>query len=883
MNAKTSFIHRALSCLLAALLAVTLCPLAPQAAWAAEGDGTDASGACASADSSGNGTDATSTDSSGTTATPTDEATQQGYTHVFVTVSSNMTDKTGVSGLYKDNVFYVTLDDLCALSGATVDNQDNQTVVLTTSNGVRTIRIDVGSGNLTEWMFSDKFYATCPSARLDGQVYVSALHFLKYLGATVDVNPQGATKLTVFKRYDIQDAYGEMQAMDNGHFFWWDQVQDEDGDLEDLLVNAGVVALINQDPNFFRMMFDASGMERDALESILLEILKNEGATYFNEIDTSQEVALALDAASKASDAGGFLKETFSNSMVSDSALFDGFSIASLGLGISSDMVNAVDSVRQFDNMTAAQKNLLGNTILAYSDDSETLCNGWENILEAAKEVNANVNSAYNNEFTAVAETLVDSANDVWAAQGGTLFSGNPAQIAWDVAIKIYQVLPSSSDVIDRKTQLYNGYNASIIQLVADELLDDAWTDVTRANFLYTNVGDEYSALDRVKSAMVLRLKSTLTTRENLIESGFLSDDLASQMSQQCIEVAQLLSKVEGVQINGCNMFSPDYDDDLSWMQNTAVDYASAYYNQLVAQYGLADTSFTTTYQHGKLTGTGARPGDGGVSTVAAAPEQGNLGIVYKQIGDFDGNGSADLMLGRLYADSLEYTFAGQHDLSLSFTCYYFDQGPEPTEYPAYITSFRPAGTDTVFAFVDGSNFVLIRDTDDLGRTYEFTQDDAGYDPTRTYFYDNEITVYNLASDESWFNDGIYIHKDFRQSEASGREDVLYSLDVIGSDEGSRTFYAKNFTGSGSASAECSTEADGCNAVNSTLADLLGVQVGQMVPVSYAERDTVSFIPANLDALPAYVLLHTESSPKQWIAHDRAQGTMEITGTYHGL
>lgn len=818
-----------------------------------------------------------------------------GYTRVYVPIHANLTSKTGFSGFYKDNVFYVSLDDLCALSGFCVASQGGNEVTLETPSGLRRIDVEVGSGNIEERLFSDSCHITCPSALIDGEAYVSALHFLNYLGATIDVNPDART-LTVLKRYDVLDALGDMKTMDNGHFFWWDELALSEDELEDWLVNAGVVALINQDPNFLRMMFDASGMEQDAIEDVLVTIVSNEGTPYFDGTASkaADELRFALNSASFLADAGSFIEGAYAESLVTQTDSFSAFGAASTTFSIGSDVLDALESVNEFDNMTSAQRSLLSETILAHPEDSDTICNGWEKLHRAAAQVDSDMQGAYSNGYTAAALALLDNANAIYdvGAKAGTLLDGNPVEIAWNTAVGIYQLLPSSAEIIDRKTHLYNAYNASIVQLVADELLDAAWTDIDRANFSYTDIGTEHAALQRVRSALVLRIKATLTARQELIESGFLDQALADQMSSQNAQLVSLLRSAEGSLINGCNMFSSEYDDDLSWMES-CTNYAAAYVAGLIETQGIASADFETTYQSGPATGEltkySAIPQGGSTAQIAAPDDESLMGIVYASLGDFDGNGHVDAMVGEMRGSFTEHTFAGQHDLEIVFTPYFFGEGPEPEMGGSLVTSLSPGGNDALFAFVDGSRFVLARKTDDLGRTFEFTPEDSQHDPARTYYYDDEVTVYDLSGgidpqgdiSTSWLRAETPVyHKDLRRSEG-GPESVHYSLDILNSDEGSRTFYYHGFNSPDPM--EFSSEDEACAEINAGLAQLVSAPLGQLSPVGYDERDATGFIPTDLDGLGSCVLLSAESSAKSWTSDSTAQGTVHVTGTYLGL
>lgn len=103
--------------------------------------------------------------------------------------------------------------------------------VVSFGKGIRKFVIDVGSGNMVETLYSDKYNITLSSLVQDEKVYVSALHFLGYLGATVKLDENFPIQFMVIKRYDIFDGLSDLMDSDSGNFFWWDEVDTGDENL----------------------------------------------------------------------------------------------------------------------------------------------------------------------------------------------------------------------------------------------------------------------------------------------------------------------------------------------------------------------------------------------------------------------------------------------------------------------------------------------------------------------------------------------------------------------------------------------------------------------------------------------------------------------------
>ena len=494
--------------------------------------------------------------------------------NVTLSLYSNLSPERYISGLYRDNTFYITLEDLCALTRGKIVKETEEEAVVGFGNcrngkSIREFVIDVGSGNMAEPLYSDEYNITLPSLAQDGKVYVSALHFLRYLGATVKLQEDSPIQFMIIKRYDIFDALSDLINSDLGNFFWWDEVDTGEENLEDKLTNAGVIALINRDSNIFRMMFDAKGIEQEALEDALLSIVKNEGQGYFTENSAESEL---IDTASSiiGAEADWFdlIKEAYADgSDVLGDQISDLASSAAITAGFANNVIGAFESLKQFDNMSSSQRNLLEKTVLQYPEDSKTLCDGWNVVFDAAKNVSGKIQSEYDAQYKAALDVAESTAYDF--LNGATGAAGaNPVSIAWSGVTLLTKMIPFTNEMIEKKVQLYNSYNCSIIQLIANEMLVEAYSDWYYGNALYTGSAEQYKKLDSVKQLIVLQLKSTLTTREYLINSGFLERNYASEMKEMNQETAILLNKAENCQINGVDLFSVEYENDISWIEN---------------------------------------------------------------------------------------------------------------------------------------------------------------------------------------------------------------------------------------------------------------------------------------------------------------------------
>lgn len=478
---------------------------------------------------------------------------------ITLSMASNKTQKTSIDGLYVNSDFYITAEDLCVLIGGKLESTTKEKVEISMNSGQRFFTFDINGKMFEELPFS-RYEVAISSMEYEGKYYISALQFLNYAGVTVQIDKDADTQFKVFKRYDIFDALVDYKAKNLGYYFWWDEVDTGKEKIKDKLLNAGVVTLINKNSNIFRMMVDAKGIEKEALEDTLLSIVTNEGQNSVDTKDLSGDISNSSDMLGLGSD----LIDLITDAYDSDSTeLMKDFK---LKIGTVADTASVIDkalqayeSLSQFDTISNTQKNLLQDTILSHSKDSKTLCDGWDVVYDAAKNLDQQIQKEYD-KYYKVAMKNVQS-------EGYGLLSkavSGPISIAWDGIITLTNNIPYTKDLIDKKEKLYHSYNSSMIQVIANEMMVEAYSDWYYGNQKDTKTQEQN--LYSVKQLLILQLKATLTTREYLLDSGFLSSDYASEMKNTNKRLGQFLNQVENCKITGPGFFSNDTESDLSWM-----------------------------------------------------------------------------------------------------------------------------------------------------------------------------------------------------------------------------------------------------------------------------------------------------------------------------
>ena len=557
-------------------------------------------------------------------------------TPVTLSLYSNLTSDTYITGLYSDNTFFVTLETLGKLTGGTTSEGPVEGLIIF-GNGIRRIFIRPDTQDIGEVRCGVDYEVPVPSIWHNDKIYVSALHFLNYIGATVHLDENAPIQFMVIKRYDIFDVLGDLKSTSQGNFFWWDEVDISDNEL----VAAGVVALINRDSNAFRMMLDANGIAQEAMEDAVLSIVRNEGQAYFDE---NENVVLSelIDTASGIIGAEAdwiYLANDAYRDTTQLGNLADTLAVAS---SLTSNVVEAAVSLTQFDNMTAAQKDLLSKTILQHSEDSSTLCNGWEIIYDAAETVDSKIQSKYAHQYSAAQQLAESTAYDFL---NGVTGSGNPVMMVWNGVNLLTDTIPFATKLVEGQEKLYNAYNCSFVQLIAQEMLNRAYSDWYYFDAIYVTPEEQYDDLDAIKSLLILQLKSTLTTREYLIDSGYLDAGEISKMKEMNRETAVLLNKAENCKVTVVDRSAAEYDEDISWLADyddqtipmleaakAGLDYADQTINGI-----LRTSSFPNEYES-KATEPyltdliyDFSPGD-------------SLGSFFSHIDDFDRDGQKELL-----------------------------------------------------------------------------------------------------------------------------------------------------------------------------------------------------------------------------------------------
>ena len=488
---------------------------------------------------------------------------------ITLTMYSNLSSDQYISGIYYKDDFLVTCETICSIAGGNIDRENAEELEFSLSSGQRVFFIDKTKKSVAERFFSDSRKLDVPVLLTDGKVYISVLSFLEYIGATTMILRDAPIQFWVFKHYDFYDAINDYLLSVKTNYFWWDEVE-TDGDIRNRLINSGVVALINRDSSILRMIVDADGIQQEAVEDALVTILKNEGQTYAaDEISTTDIIDLENrvigrmgDVVEVASAISELIEKDpiFKKVLKGTASVYDKVGDISTRL---SNYAQVAETALQLASVSETQRMLLQKTIIDNGESSYTLKTSWSILRDAANNVNERVKSEHSRNFGAASDFFYKEAYELFHKAVG----GNPVSLAWEFNDDLLRIIPFANTTINNKTQLYNSYNASMIQAIANEILYEQYSDWYYGNMLCdeSKLDYAYEKMESVLYAMILQTKATMTARDYLIQSNYLEADHAEDMKKQIVELAGALNKLENCKVsNIANKKSAN--TDLSWM-----------------------------------------------------------------------------------------------------------------------------------------------------------------------------------------------------------------------------------------------------------------------------------------------------------------------------
>lgn len=493
------------------------------------------------------------------------------FVPVVLSMSSNLSKREQIAGYYRDQVFYADLDELCELTGLILVEEEGGRASLrdgdTEEDSLRFFTVQADTDELTEEFYRDRHTVEMPAEIIGEELYVSMFHFLTYMGTGYELDPEGDPQLTVIKWYDLPDALRDYAHSGRGNYFRWSEIDFSFGSAELNLTYQGVLAMLAEESDPFKMMFDADSIYQEDLEDDLFAVVANEGAEYIQDSDgklaefSHTVFSSTLDWYELITNTYKMGKDSTLNKLLK--RLSKGNLLVSSGAKMAVGLADTLDFAMQCANMTDTQKNLLKETILKYGRETDMVRENdfWEIMIEAAEQVSGKVREEIPNDEE-ILDTFASAAYSLYkdSAGTGTLFKGNLALLTWDTVMGIFRF----SSAADQAREIHNAYNCSMIQTMGGELVSDAMAELYYHDYYYDDEELQEEVMTELKYDMILQLKATLSTREALVKSGGI-EGIEESYGEMCEETAALLKRVENAALNGPGG-SSGFDDDLTWM-----------------------------------------------------------------------------------------------------------------------------------------------------------------------------------------------------------------------------------------------------------------------------------------------------------------------------
>ena len=471
---------------------------------------------------------------------------------VKIQVYSNLSGKKGVAGLYYDNAFYVTPGVICSLADGNISRLSKDSATFSFFDGLMSVTVDT----------DDK---TIPAITYNNRLYISAVHFLRYMGFGVSFGEGAEADIHMFlyRRYTVMDALAEY--INDGCRFSWSEA-DGVGDLTRVL-SALDTTLLGYDPNIFRYfpgMFGVDSVEKEMNIDVLKLILEGWNTDYLSGDDPMLAVLNAsTDLSSIYFDTigwYGYLEEAVGKNAISNIGVLNDtlgvtvFDATEGVIGVASDQAKAMELFKQFANMTQLSKNVLGNS-LGLIDHSSSLYKQRPELFEAVEDVTKMFDGSYGPDL------LEDIFSNAWKT--GISAAAGIAATTWSMIATLLQNNETVQTLVSRETNVTYAGGCANIEIIAGSMVKETYGQLSGAE----DPGDLLleSAQERLKAQMAMSLKASLTAREQLLKTGWLEGTAPDEMERACRINAAQLNRIINAQPLEIDR-TPQVGEDLSWI-----------------------------------------------------------------------------------------------------------------------------------------------------------------------------------------------------------------------------------------------------------------------------------------------------------------------------
>lgn len=495
---------------------------------------------------------------------------------VTLQIHSNRSGKNTLDGLYFDNVFYIDCDSVCELTGCRYRSKDAEHIEFSLYSAERLITV-TDDCRLSETCGQHKYNMDIPTATVDGELYVSAPHILRYLGAFVDfaVNADAAVHMSVSMPYTIFDAYNDYDSASYSLDFQWFEADGGIYDPQDLKYFA-VISTVYFGYDSHLVIQGISPQYQEAVmesmyEDILLQILQtnyDEAAPQENAIlkmfgDVSGEI-LVTDAWIQSIMAvvefegveemiDGILQAGETTTAI------DTAGAAKTFIKLTGAMASAFQTVLQYDAISAAQSEVLWNS-LGCVPSAGYIYEMSPDVFDAADSAQSHIEDSESVARQQAKKILFDMVVDIVS---GGIPVVNTVSGAMEVFNTVVQSVPWFQEKLERNEHITVCHVSNTVASLCRTMLEDDWKKVA----IGTEAGMDHQVY--AKANLIMMMKATLLTRISLMDSGILTSDAYNLMAVKNEQVASMLNKASNARLVEQPQV-PLVKEDLTWIAKLA-------------------------------------------------------------------------------------------------------------------------------------------------------------------------------------------------------------------------------------------------------------------------------------------------------------------------
>lgn len=511
------------------------------------------------------------------------EQTQRTETPIKVRLKlgSNLTERSFLIGLYKENTFYASPEDICLLGdGMIQEGRSGDVIGFSFFSNQRQIGID-RDGQATEYLKNRTIHFQVPVVRYQGNTYLSILHLFRYLQIPITFAQDDTEEVHLYVScpYTIYDALAEYEGAGGWRFSWGETEEN----MEFKLFSAGLdAALLHYDPKITHYIFNSGEAENAKVEDALFAVVTNEGADVltqelaWDEGDThrkkTQGLVVGLNTGLGLTDTWfSHVREIFSKESNIAIKLMD-YSLKSTAFQSDREgaYIDALEAAAQYGNITTAQAQVLEKTLLRYGEGSD-FYNMYPRLFQSAKKVGKKIEGEYDIKAETAKSTNKEAAFEVGKELVSSLLdarAGGYSMFAVDLFESLSALIAASEDpLVEREVSLAKAEICADINTIAWEMEQEDGRNFLNNN-MYAGSKECEKALEQLKYDMVLSLKAGMTTRKLLLDYGMIKSGVKEKLERKIRSGAKLLNQVENAVVLLPGNTSFQTKEDLTWIAN---------------------------------------------------------------------------------------------------------------------------------------------------------------------------------------------------------------------------------------------------------------------------------------------------------------------------